>query len=64
MCLSTVYDVSDGGREKICEYVSSVRAEDGTVVLVDIMGIEKSVPGFIRSMDLVNNEILISAKER
>lgn len=64
MCLSTVYDVTDGGKEKICEYVSSVRAGDGTVVLVDIMGIEKTVPGIIRSMDLVNNEIIISAKER
>lgn len=64
MCLSTVYDVTGGEKEKICEYVSSVRAEDGTVVLVDIMGIEKTVPGIIRSMDLVNNEIIISAKER
>lgn len=63
MCLSTVYDVTDGGKEKVCEYVSNVSAADGNVVLVDIMGIEKTVPGFIRSMDLVNNEILISAKE-
>ena len=64
MCLSTAYDVTDGGREKLCEYISSVRVEDGAVVLVDIMGIEKTVPGFIRSMDLVNNEIIIAAKER
>ena len=64
MCLSTVYDVTGGEKAKICEYVSSVRAEDGAVVLVDIMGIEKTVPGIIRSMDLVNNEIIIAAKEQ
>ena len=63
MCLSTAYELTDGGKEKLCEYVSTVRSEDGSVVLVDIMGIEKTVPGFIRSLDLVNNEILISAKE-
>ena len=59
MCLSTVYEVSPEGREKVCEYVSTVRAEDGKVILTDIMGLEKVLPGSIRSLDLVNNEILV-----
>ena len=63
MCLSTAYELKDDGKEKLCEYVSNVRSGDGSVILVDIMGIETTVPGFIRSLDLVNNEILIAAKE-
>jgi len=59
MCLSTVYEVTPEGREKVFEYVSTVRAEDGKVVLTDIMGLEKTLPGSIRSLDLVNNEILV-----
>ena len=62
MCLSTVYDVTDGGRRKILEYVSTVRAEDGKIILTDIMGVEKELKGAIRSLDLVNNEILVEAK--
>lgn len=62
MCLSTVYEVSDSGRKKILEYVSTVRAEDGKIILTDIMGVEKVVDGAIRSLDLVNNEILLDAK--
>ena len=62
MCLSTVYDVTGGGRRKIQEYVSAVRAEDGKIILTDIMGVEKELKGAIRSLDLVNNEILVEAK--
>jgi len=59
MCLSTVYEVGPEGREKVCEYVSTVRAEDGKVILMDIMGVETVLRGSIRSLDLVNNEILV-----
>ena len=62
MCLSTAYEVTAEGREKVCEYVSTVRAEDGKVYLTDIMGLETVVQGTIRSLDLVNNEILVEAK--
>ena len=62
MCLSTVYDVTGGGRRKILEYVSTVRAEDGKIILTDIMGVEKELEGEIRSLDLVNNEIHVEAK--
>ena len=62
MCLSTVYELTPQGREKVCEYVSTVRAEDGKVILTDIMGLEKVLTGTIRSLDLVNNEILVEGK--
>lgn len=61
MCLSTVYTVEPGGEErtKVCEYVSGVSATGDSVVLTDIMGIETVLRGSIRSLDLINNEILI-----
>ncbi len=59
MCLSTVYEIGPEGKEKVCEYVSAVRAEDGKVILVDIMGAETVLRASIRSLDLVNNEILV-----
>jgi len=63
MCLSTVYKVTPMGREKICEYVSSVKSQGDSVLLTDIMGLEKTVRGTIRSLDLVNNEIILEPKE-
>ncbi len=62
MCLSTVYEITPQGREKVCEYVSTVRAEDGKVILTDVMGLEKVLTGTILSLDLVNNEILVEGK--
>ena len=59
MCLSTVYKIRDGEKEKVCEYVSSVKSSDGEFVFTDVMGEEKLVPGKLRSVDLVKNEIII-----
>ncbi len=63
MCLSTVFEVSPEGKNKVCEYVSSIKTRDGEVVLTDIMGIEKVLPGSILSLDLVNNEILVGFRK-
>lgn len=63
MCLSTVYAVTPLGREKVCEYVSSIKTQGDSVLLTDIMGLEKVVRGSIRSLDLVNNEIIVERKE-
>ncbi|MBQ9826999.1 MAG: CooT family nickel-binding protein [Firmicutes bacterium] len=59
MCLSTVYKLKDGEKEKICEYVSGVRNSDGEFVFTDVMGEEKTVPGKLSSIDLIKNEIII-----
>ena len=60
MCLSTVYEVVDGGENKVCEYVSSVSVGEDSVTLVDIMGLETVVKGRITAVDLVKNTIRIS----
>jgi predicted RNA-binding protein len=59
MCLSTVYKLKDGEKEKICEYVSGVKSADGEFVFTDVMGEEKTVPGKLSSIDLIKNEIII-----
>jgi len=60
MCLSTVYQEVKGERNKLCEYVSNVVSQDGSITMTDIMGREISVRGTLKSMDLVKNEIIIA----
>jgi predicted RNA-binding protein len=60
MCLSTVYELGMGGTRKLLrDYVSSVSVSEDTLTFTDIMGEELAVTGFLRSVDLVKNIILI-----
>ena len=59
MCLSIAYEVTETGRKKLAEFVSSVEEEGGKITLRDVMGLETVVEGRIRKLDLVNNEILL-----
>jgi predicted RNA-binding protein len=61
MCLSSVFEVKDGRETLVCEHVSGVAADDGSVTLTDIMGVETVVTGAITSIDLVKNIILIAS---
>ena len=59
MCLSTVYKADGSENVKLAEYVSGVRAEGGKITLTDIMGLETVVYGTLKSVDLVQNRIII-----
>ena len=59
MCLSTVYKADGSERVKLAEYVSSVRSEGDKITLTDIMGLETVVFGTLKSVDLVQNQIVI-----
>ena len=59
MCLSTVYKADGSERVKLAEYVSGVKAEGDKITLTDIMGLETVVFGTLKSVDLVQNQILI-----
>ncbi|MCF0142009.1 MAG: CooT family nickel-binding protein [Parasporobacterium sp.] len=61
MCLSTVYIKKGAEREKVAEYISGVKAEGSEVTLTDVMGVETTITGFIKSMDFVKNEIIVEA---
>ena len=64
MCLSTLYEVIDGERKKLGEYISNVVSRDGAYVFTDVMGEEISLKGTIRSLDLVKNEITIELEKQ
>ncbi len=59
MCLSTVYKADGSERTKLAEYVSTVKTEDGKITLTDIMVVEAVVFGTVKSVDLVENQIII-----
>ena len=59
MCLSTVYKADGSERTKLAEYVSTVKTEGGKITLTDIMGVETVVFGTVKSVDLVENQIII-----
>ena len=63
MCLSTVFEEHGGEQTKLAEYVSSVREEAGKITLTDIMGEETVVFGKVRSVDLVQNRIIIEGAQ-
>ena len=64
MCLSTVYKADGSERTKLAEYVSGVRAEGGRITLTDIMGMETVVIGTLKSVDLVQNQIVIEGTKQ
>ena len=59
MCLSTVYQLQNGEKKKLCEYVRNVDIKEDGYVFTDVMGIQTAVSGTIQSMDLVKNEIVL-----
>ena len=63
MCLSTVFEECGQQQTKLAEYVSSVRDEQGKITLTDIMGIETVVYGRVKSVDLVENRIIIEGAQ-
>ncbi len=63
MCLSTVYKTDGDEKTKLAEYVSDVRTEGEQITLTDIMGLETVVIGILKSVDLVNNQIVIEEKK-
>ena len=61
MCLSNVYRASD--RELIMELAAQIKSEQGVVIVRDLFGGAKRIPGVISSVDLENNIVLIQTQE-
>ncbi len=64
MCLSTVYKADGSERTKLAEYVSELRAEGDRITMTDIMGAETVVFGRLKSVDLVQNQIVIEGTKQ
>lgn len=61
MCLSDAYELKDGARNLVCSRVAGVAADGENVTLTDLLGIRTVVPGTLKSVDLLQNVILIEA---
>lgn len=59
MCLSTVYTVISGQESKLCEYICSIKLEDDVITLTDVTGVETTVKGSLKSLDLVKGRVII-----
>lgn len=63
MCLSTVFEERGEQRTKLAEYVSGIRAEGEKITLTDIMGLETVVYGKLKTVDLIQNHIIIEGAQ-
>lgn len=63
MCLSRVYRNEMKKDAVLLEDVCTIRSENGTVILTDIMGVQLCVPGYVKFADLTGGTVIIEAEE-
>ena len=63
MCLSSVYERKSGSETLVLDNVMKLVVNKEMVTLMDIMGMEATVYGVIKSIDLVKNTIMIDATD-
>jgi len=59
MCDLKAYLKMNGQEELILEAVNQVRAENGTVIVRNLFGEEKTVRGEVREVSLAKNRLVI-----
>ncbi|MFC1580461.1 CooT family nickel-binding protein [Thermodesulfobacteriota bacterium] len=59
MCLSTVYNVSDGKRDELMRDVAQIEVKNGGLFLINMFGEKKFVPGKIMSVDFVDEHSVL-----
>lgn len=59
MCLSKAYLTGEEGEELILDEISSVKNKNGTLLFTNILGEEREVEGDIRSIDFIDNKIVL-----
>ena len=63
MCLSTAYEIGNGGEKFIADRITNVNVEGDTVRLTTLLGTQTVVEGLLKSIDLNKNLIYIAAKQ-
>lgn len=58
MCVSTAYKNTESG-PVLAEYIAAVKQQEGNVVMTDVMGIQTTVEGVIKSADLTKGVLII-----
>ena len=59
MCLSTVYNVSDGKKDELMRDVAQIRVENGGLFLINMFGEQKYVRGRIKNVDFVDEHSVL-----
>lgn len=62
MCLSDAFEIKDGQRSPLLNYVSGISVDGDSITLTDMLGARKTVTGTLKSVDLTKNVILIEMK--
>lgn len=63
MCLSTVYKNEKKPETMVMNNVMSIRCEEDTVILTDLMERTVAVQGYLESANLVDGFVIIKTKE-
>ncbi len=63
MCLSTVYKNEKTPETMVMNNVMSIRCEEDTVILTDLMERTVAVQGFLESANLVEGFVIIKTAE-
>lgn len=62
MCLSTVYKNEKTPETMVMNNVMSIRCEEGTVILTDLMERTVAIEGFLESANLVEGFVIIKTQ--
>ncbi|MBR5640914.1 MAG: CooT family nickel-binding protein [Firmicutes bacterium] len=63
MCLSNVYDGSRSDDRLLFRNIADVRFEGDTLVMTDIMGIQRKIDAKVQKIDLMDNYIIVEPME-
>ena len=61
MCLSNVYRAQDNAL--LMELAAKIETRDGEVILKDLFGAVRKIPGTLQSVDLEKNIVLVRTQE-
>jgi len=59
MCLSKAWFAAEGNGKAIMENITSIRAENGKVILRSLFGEEKTEKATVEEVDFVHNRIIL-----
>lgn len=62
MCLSEAYMRSEKGEELLFDEISSVENKNGKLLLTSILGEEQEIEGTIKSIDFMENKIVLEQR--
>jgi len=60
MCLSKAFIQKNGERELLLEEVSSVKAQDGKILLTTLFGEQKEVRAGIKEIDFMTHNLVLA----